>query len=249
MCKCRWNIFAKRESVSPEDFRGCLRLWGNGGLFGYYGLYRTSKLGKCTWYLANRKKTVVVIAGTKTCVFSPDDADGFLAAIQAQVPSWQPPAPLGLQDTGRARTTASNVGVLVGAALAVAAVGLVVAAIQYSPGAPTYTLSRDALTIHDRFYPVTLQADAVDIGNIRVVDLTQEPDWRPSARTNGFANQHYQSGWFRLANGKKVRLYRAGSQRVVLLPPRGDAAAVLYGANDPDQFVREVQQEWSGRPG
>ena len=34
--------------ATPEDFRGCIRLWGSGGLFGYYGLFRTSTLGRAT---------------------------------------------------------------------------------------------------------------------------------------------------------------------------------------------------------
>jgi hypothetical protein len=34
---------------TPDDFLGCIRLGGNGGLFGYYGLFSTRKLGKSTW--------------------------------------------------------------------------------------------------------------------------------------------------------------------------------------------------------
>jgi hypothetical protein len=72
--------------ATPDDFRGCLRLFGNGGLFGYYGLFRTSKLGKSTWYVTNRRKAVVVVTGEKTVLFSPDDVDGFIAAIGAPTP-------------------------------------------------------------------------------------------------------------------------------------------------------------------
>jgi hypothetical protein len=67
---------------TADDFRGCIRLFGNGGLFGYYGLFRTSKLGMSTWYVTNRKNTVVLIAGGKTLVFSPDDVEGFLAGLR-----------------------------------------------------------------------------------------------------------------------------------------------------------------------
>jgi hypothetical protein len=72
--------------ATAEDFRGCLRLWGSGGLFGYYGLFRTSNLEKSTWYVSNRGKAVVLITETKTALFSPDDVDGFLAAVRAQIP-------------------------------------------------------------------------------------------------------------------------------------------------------------------
>ncbi len=65
------------------DYRGCLRLWGNGGLFGYYGLFRTSRLGKCIWYVTNRSKAVVVATDAKTALFSPDDPASFVAAVRS----------------------------------------------------------------------------------------------------------------------------------------------------------------------
>ena len=40
--------------ATPDDFRGCIRLFGNGGLFGYYRQFRTAKLGICTWYVTSR---------------------------------------------------------------------------------------------------------------------------------------------------------------------------------------------------
>ena len=113
-----------------------------------------------------------------------------------------------------------------------AAVGIAVAAESYSPGPPAYTLTPEALTIHDRFYPVTLQALIRERQPGPHGRSCGDPDWRPTARTNGFANSHYQSGWFSVANGQKVRLYRAGGSRLVLLPPKGNGAAVLYQAPD-----------------
>ena len=77
-----------RESrrINTEDLRGGIRLWGSGGLFGYYGLFRTTRLGRCTWYVTNRKNVVVIIAQSKTTLYSPDDVDGFLEAIRASMP-------------------------------------------------------------------------------------------------------------------------------------------------------------------
>ena len=65
-----------------DDFQGCVRLFGSGGFFGYYGVFMTSKLGRTTWYVTNRKNAVVVITGAKTLVFSPGDVDRFLAAVR-----------------------------------------------------------------------------------------------------------------------------------------------------------------------
>lgn len=72
--------------ADSEDLRGCIRLWGSGGLFGYYGLFSTSKLGRSTWYVTDRSKIVVAITGAKTILFSPNDPAGFLAAIRTLAP-------------------------------------------------------------------------------------------------------------------------------------------------------------------
>jgi Bacterial PH domain len=77
--------------ATPEDYRGCIRLWGSGGLFGYYGLFRTAKLGKSTWYMTNRSHGVVLVTADKTVIVSPDDTNGFLSAIHAAAPA-SPPA-------------------------------------------------------------------------------------------------------------------------------------------------------------
>jgi hypothetical protein len=70
------------RAATKDDFLGGIRLFGSGGLFGYYGVFLTSKLGRSTWYVTSRRNTVVVITGAKTVVFSPADVDGFLAAIR-----------------------------------------------------------------------------------------------------------------------------------------------------------------------
>ena len=135
------------------------------------------------------------------------------------------------------------IGVAIGAVSLVA----VAFAFLYSPGPPSYTLTADALTIHDRFYPVTLKAADVDVARMKLVDVVVDREWRTTARTNGFANTHYRSGWFRVANGQKVRLYRADGTRLLLLPPKGDGAAVLLEAKDPEQLLDELRRQWGNR--
>lgn len=236
--------------ATPEDSRGCVRLWGSGGFFGYYGLFRSAALGSFTAYLTSRTNNVVVVTGSKTALLSPDDVEGFLSAIRAVAPvSGIGVAPAYAQAPAR-RSTA--IPWIVGLAVGIAALGLVVAAMEYSPGPPAYTLTSTSLTIHDRFYPVTLQRGTVDIAGIRVVDIATERGWRPTLRTDGFANAHYQSGWFRVENGQNVRMYRAGGTELVLLPPRGSGnavlyQAVLYQAGDPGDFVRAIRAAWAGQ--
>jgi hypothetical protein len=231
--------------ATPDDFRGCIRMFGNGGLFGYYGQFRTSKLGRCTWYVTNQRNAVVVITGAKTALFSPDDMDGFLAAIRASAPVPPPPSGEPLLNSLQSYDAGIPTSMLIGGAIAIVVMAIVAFAVLYSPGPPSYALTPESLTIHDRFYPVTLQAASVDVEHIRLVDFGVDTEWRPTARTNGFANAHYRSGWFRVANGKTVRMYWTDSRRLVLLPPKGEGAAVLLETSDPEKFMRQVRQEWA----
>jgi hypothetical protein len=226
--------------TTPEDLRDCIRLWGSGGLFGYYGLFRTAKLGKSTWYVTCRKNSVVVITAPKTVLFSPDDPDGFLAAIRAAAPMDESHGPVPIEPA----EYGGSWGKWIAAGLTIVGMGLGFVAYNYSPGVPGYTLTAETLVIHDRFYPVTLYASTVDISQIRIVDLATDAEWHTTARTNGFANAHYRSGWFLVANGQKVRLYQADNPMVVLLPPKGDGSPVLYQAAIPEKFINEILMAW-----
>jgi hypothetical protein len=233
--------------ADADDLRGCIRVWGNGGLFGYYGLFRTTKLGRCTWYVTNRSRAVVLVnelsGRAKTAVFSPDDVDGFLAAIRAEAPG-SPEAGRGAPSRAQFAAASTRRSSFLPAAIGLLVLGFAAASLYYNPGVPTCTLSANELVIHDLFYPVALQAASVDTVHIRVVDLDYEPEWRPTLRTNGFGNLRYQSGWFKTAGGRKIRMYRAGGRRLVLLPPKDDSAPVLLQVQDPDAFIAKVRQAW-----
>jgi len=226
---------------TPEDFKRTIRRWGSGGLFGYYGLFQTAKLGKCTWYVTNRRKTVVLVSATKTVVFSPDDVERFLMICRAEAPVV---GVVGGPVEGAIEPRRAGFRWM-GAVIGAAAVLIAHWVFTYSPGPPKVTVTADALTIHDRFYGVTVPAASVDVARVRVVDLMTERDWRPISPTNGFANGHYQSGWFRAANGQKMRLYSAGGRRLVLLPARGTGTSVLLDAPDPDRLADEIRRTWS----
>lgn len=225
--------------ATAGDFAGAIRLWGSGGLFGYFGLFRTRGLGKSTWYVTDRSRVVVVITPGKTALFSPDDPAGFVSSLSLGPPlsgaSYVPPDPA---------WHSSNAGLWVGGAIAIAVITLVTLALSYSPGAPEYQLSGGTLAIRDRFYPVTVKADAVDVGQIRVVAIDAGSEWRPTTRTNGFSNAHYHSGWYLAANGRRARMYWADSRRLVLLPPKAGGDPVLLQVNEPDEFADRLKREW-----
>jgi hypothetical protein len=57
------------------------RLVGNGGAFGWYGIYISNELGTLKMYATDRAKAVV-IGNDNTYVLSPENPDTFVAAIQ-----------------------------------------------------------------------------------------------------------------------------------------------------------------------
>lgn len=229
------------RDATPADFRGCVRLWGSGGLFGYYGLFWSKALGKSRWYVTDRSKAVVVTDGNQTVLVSPEDHDGFLAAIertdaQALAPSTE------------SASSGKALSLTVGLAIAGVTLAIVVLAFLYAPGRPPVDLTRESLVIHSRFYGMTVPASSVDVSNVRVIDLQLEPGWKPVLRTNGFGNPNYRAGNFKSASGRAIKLFTTGSERLVLLPPSSEnGTPVLLDVTEPDQFVVRVHQEWSGR--
>lgn len=221
--------------ATAGDLRGCLRLFGSGGMFGYYGLFRTTQLGKCWWYATNRQNMVVVITADQTVLVSPEDIDGFLAVIGPVASTESEPVPA-------RRLSRAAIAILI--ALGVIGVAVAAFALLYAPGPPRLTLTNGSLAIHDWFYPVKVQASEVDVARIRIVDVATDPEWRPARRTNGFANAHYRAGWFRAANGQEMRLYRAAGARLVLLPPRGPGTPVLLEVENPESFLEELRSKW-----
>jgi hypothetical protein len=121
--------------------------------------------------------------------------DGFVAAIRASAPVAAAPTGGPAFESLEPSGGGSKMGALFGGAIGIVAVAVVVFAFHVLTGAPGYTLTPQSLTIHDRFYPVTLAAGSEYLEHVRVVDVGVEADWRPTAPTNGFANVHYRAGW------------------------------------------------------
>lgn len=222
--------------VTPEELSGSLRLFASGGLFGYFGLFRGAALGNAWWYVTDRSTAVLLrTADGSQAVVSPDDPVSFLEQLKVSEGT--------VEQTISGRSGAPTW--IWSALVCVVAAVAVVFAFAYSPGPPRYTLTSGALQIHDRFYPVTIGAESVNVDGIRVIDFVSEPEWRPTARTNGFANSRYRAGWFRTANGHRVRMYRTDGSRLVLLPPRGDGNPVLIEAAEPELLVTQLRRAWS----
>jgi hypothetical protein len=230
------DTLREARAATSDDLQGCLRLWGSGGLFGYYGLFQTAVLGTCSWYVTDKSKLVLLVTGAKTLLVSPDDRDDFLASLH----------PVASGETAIPPRAPSRFGmrpvVFVSGAVFLLVFALLLA---WSPGLPKLALSPQSLEIKDRFYPVTIQAADVDSAKIRVVNVTGNSEWRPTHKNHGFSNLQYRSGWYRVAGGSTVRLYGAGGNRLVLLPPRGNGTPVLVDVKDPDLFAERLRGLWA----
>jgi hypothetical protein len=70
--------------VEPSDMRMSIRTFGNGGVFGYTGLYYNRKMGSMRWYCTQRKN-YVLIATTKgkKMIVTPDEPGAFMNELES----------------------------------------------------------------------------------------------------------------------------------------------------------------------
>ena len=63
------------QLLTSNDFKWTVRTFGDGGLFGYYGLFSNSRLGSFRMYATNNKNRILLILGEAEIeiVLSPDD--------------------------------------------------------------------------------------------------------------------------------------------------------------------------------
>ena len=79
--------FPRSEIITGERIeRGktswALRIFGVGGLFGYYGKFTNTQLGVMTWYATRRNKIVLIkTAAGKKIILTPDDPAEFTADL------------------------------------------------------------------------------------------------------------------------------------------------------------------------
>jgi hypothetical protein len=222
-----------------------LRSWGF-VLGGKRGVVIHMKSGRKFFISSNtpEKLAAATEAARIAATLSPDGVKGYDAAIQGSIPGQNDIR--SVSDSTRWQSSRSG-GLFHGLILAVIGILVILPLMViflYSPGPPKYTITSEGLTIHDRFYPVTVKATDVDVEHVKVVDIWADPHWRLTARTDGIGLRHYKAGWFRVEGGEKVQMYRTTSQRLVLLPPNGQKPPVLLEVKQPDAFIQEVRQAW-----
>jgi hypothetical protein len=69
--------------VNPEALRGSIRLWGSGGLFGFFGWFRNQKLGMYRAYGTDPKLAVIIRLGRRTIVVTPENPEKFVTELES----------------------------------------------------------------------------------------------------------------------------------------------------------------------
>ncbi len=88
--KINLNEISSAKVLEVNGFKGIVRTFGNGGLFGYSGSYHSSSLGDFKMYATHQKNLVlIVLKGDEgKIVLSPDDTN-LVNAVCAKIKNYE----------------------------------------------------------------------------------------------------------------------------------------------------------------
>lgn len=84
-----WNTRLRRADLESatadrEALRGSIRLFGNGGLYSFTGLFRSRALGRYHAYVTDPARTVILRFKHRIIVVSPENPEAFVRDIMAR---------------------------------------------------------------------------------------------------------------------------------------------------------------------
>ncbi|GAA5523898.1 hypothetical protein Maes01_00447 [Microbulbifer aestuariivivens] len=74
----------QRAEADPDAMQGSVRTFGNGGLFGYIGLFRNDRLGRYRAFATDEKNSVVLRFETHTLVITPEQPQRVAALLNRE---------------------------------------------------------------------------------------------------------------------------------------------------------------------
>lgn len=80
-------IGLKQVYAEPVMCKGTIRLFGNGGLFAFTGLYRNKKLGNFRLFATDLSRSVVLVLPERTVVITPAWPDSFIRHVALLCPA------------------------------------------------------------------------------------------------------------------------------------------------------------------
>jgi hypothetical protein len=76
-----------RAWASPDATAGSFRLFGNGGLYSFTGIFRNKRLGAYRSFVTDSRRAVVLELAGRTLVVTPESPDELLAQLQLICPT------------------------------------------------------------------------------------------------------------------------------------------------------------------
>ncbi len=135
-----------------------------------------------------------------------------------------------------------NLWFFVPVALAMLAAAAALLATTLGPKRARYELSPAGLALRGDLYGRgVIPASTIRGGAARILDLDQEPEYKPRWRTFGTGLPGYKAGWFRLRNGEKALLSLTDTHRAVYIPTR-EGYALLLSPAQPDSFLASLRR-------
>ena len=67
--------------LNANELQGTIRVFGVGGLFGYFGKFHQSNFGSLTLYATRRDRCVLLMTDDKKIIVTPDEPDEFIKAL------------------------------------------------------------------------------------------------------------------------------------------------------------------------
>jgi hypothetical protein len=104
-----------------------------------------------------------------------------------------------------------------------------------------FEVSAQGLAIRGDLYGRVIPWSALQVASARLVDLDQEPQYRPWLKMNGAGLPGYHSGWFRLKNREKALVFFTRSKLAVYVPTN-QGYVVLVSPERPSEFLAAIQR-------
>jgi hypothetical protein len=78
------HTFTAVQAVSKKEVGLALRIFGNGGVFGYTGWFTTKTFGRMRWFVTNSEKMIIItLQNGKNIAVSPDETEAFVKALKS----------------------------------------------------------------------------------------------------------------------------------------------------------------------
>lgn len=83
--KIKYEEIKKVSRLGYQDIKSSIRIFGNGGLFGFYGIFRNESIGNYRAYFSNFSDLVLIETDKKKFVISPENPDIFTDYLKSRI--------------------------------------------------------------------------------------------------------------------------------------------------------------------